>query len=151
MRINYDDIIFGKEYYIIIGDDIEKITAYDITNNKIKFNALTRYSYNGKIILSNIIEYTAIIHLYKEDEVYIFTTKKEAVEYIKKRDRIIIDKYKSKIKTVKDLLELPFRALINDDDGYYINFNARDAYKERCYELLGIKISTDNLKELDDV
>ena len=149
MRINYDDIEIGKEYYVVLDEDIEKVMVYSTNDLKtvFVFNVLAKYTYSGKIVYNNI-QHLSITFYRNVHTSYIFTTKKEAVEFIKKRDRIIIDKYKSKIKTVKDLLELPFRVLINDDDDYYINFNAREAYKERCYELLGVKISTNNLKEL---
>jgi hypothetical protein len=149
MRVDFVNIGIDETYYIIQNELMIKIYIHYKNDKKVEYRQLTQYDWNGKIIYGCIDG--SYCYLYREEKIFVFTTKKEAFDFIKKRRRFIIDKYKSKIKTVKDLLELPFRVLINDDDEYYINYYAREAYKERCKELLGVKISTDNLKWLSEI
>ena len=148
MRVDFVNIGIDETYYIIQDELMLKIWVHYKNDKKVEYRQLTQYDWNGKIFNGCIDG--SYCYLYREEKIFVFTTKKEAFDYVKKRRRFIIDKYKSKIKTVKDLLELPFRVLINDDDGYYIDYYAREAYKERCKELLGVKISTDNLKSLSE-
>ena len=155
MRIKFEDIEVGKEYYIVSDSDyfcVTKILVYDKEekNRKLGYNILVTYKYNGKIIGKNAPNWAIFWYNLDVEYFYAFNTKKEAIEFAKKVRRIIVDRYKDKIKTLKDLLELPFRSILNDSDQYYTDCFAIEAYKERCKELLGVKISTDNLKSLSE-
>ena len=64
---------------------------------------------------------------------YLFTTKDEAIAMVEQKNLEIVNKYKSEINTIADLIKFPLIHPFGAEE--YTDYEAIKAYKERAAEL----------------
>lgn len=64
---------------------------------------------------------------------YLFTTKDEAIAMVKQKNLKIVNKYKSEISTIADLIKFPLIHPFGAEE--YTDYEAIKAYKEKAAEL----------------
>lgn len=124
-QVFYKKAYVGVERVVVISLDTEH-------KDYIKVQHTGTFDYNGSQICPTYGE-----SYVKVDE--LFSSLQDAVDCIKKEEKIRFNSYKASIKNLKDLLEFPIVHSFSDCDGVTDGIIVK-AYKERVLELTGIEI-----------
>lgn len=137
--VNTDYVKIGQEVFFASSIGIERCNIISIGSENnggyINVHHNGTVNYNGELISATYGD-SAV----RESD--LFLTLEEAVAFIKKKDSDRFNEYKNSIKNLKDLLEFPVKNSFSDGDGCQDGLIVK-AYKERVFELTGIKIESD--------
>lgn len=137
-----------NNHEIIKIDIVNKFVIDD--KEFIEVRHISHLNKEGKVIFKHSTKRRKIIECFQKSSFPNITTLNKAIKELKEYEEKEKNEWRSKVTDIKHLLELPFQTIMMEDGGNDVDISAIEVYKEKCKELLGIDINTDQYSWEDD-